>query len=184
MRRHYYISDDLDDLESIEVELEENGVTTAQIHVLSKDDFGVETHHLHHVPSFMKKDVVHSTMIAALFGFLCGALVLFVAQYTGVTNTLGWVPFIFLAVVVMGFITWEGGMWGIQEPNIHFKRFDQALFEGKHVLYVEVKKDQAALLGAIIEGHPKLLKAGVEESSTGLLIDAENSAKDFVKWAP
>ena len=56
--------------------------------------------------------------------------------------------------------------------------------EGKHILYVEVKKDQAGLLGAIIDEHPKLLKAGVEESSSGLLIDAENSAKDFVKWAP
>lgn len=184
MRRHYYISDDLDDLEVIEKELEENGVTTPQIHVLSRDDAGVEAHHLHHVPSFMKKDVVHSTTIAAMFGFLCAVLVLCVAQYTGVTATVGWVPFIFLAVVVMGFITWEGGMWGIQESNIHFKRFEQTLAQGKHVLYVEVTKRQEGLLNSVIDRHQKLLRAGIENSSNGLLVGAENSANSFTKWAP
>ena len=38
MKRHYYISSDLDDLELIERDLEEAGVSTPQIHVLSDDD--------------------------------------------------------------------------------------------------------------------------------------------------
>lgn len=184
MRRYYYISDDLDDLESIEVELEQQGITTPQVHVLSKDDVGVKEHNLNKVPSLMKKDIVHSTSIAALFGFLCGVLVLFVAKYTGITETVGWAPFIFLAVVVVGFITWEGGMWGIQEPNIHFKRFEQTLAEGKHVLFVEVKKDQENILKSVVDRHYNLLHAGTENSSNGFLISAENSAHNFVKWAP
>lgn len=118
MRRHYYISDDLNDLESIETELESHGITTPQIHVLSRDDAGLQKHGLHRVPSFMKKDVVHSTSIAALFGFLCAVLVLSVAQFSGVTQTVGWIPFIFLAVVVMALITWEGGMWGIRKSVV------------------------------------------------------------------
>ncbi len=36
MKRHFYISDDLDDLDRIEVELEEKGVHKPQIHVFSK----------------------------------------------------------------------------------------------------------------------------------------------------
>ena len=36
MLRHYYISDDLDDLEAVELELEGKGVSTPQIHVLSE----------------------------------------------------------------------------------------------------------------------------------------------------
>ncbi|MDX2464364.1 MAG: NAD/FAD-utilizing enzyme [Porticoccus sp.] len=184
MRRHYYISDDLDDLESIERELESQGLTTPQIHVLSRDDKGVQEHHLNKVNSFMKNDVVHSTTIAALFGFLCAVLVLAVAQFSGVTETVGWIPFIFFAVVVMGIITWEGGMWGIQEPNVHFKRFQKALKSGKHILYVEVKKDQEAILTAVTDNHPRLLAAGVEDVATGLLISTENGARYFVKWAP
>lgn len=184
MRRHYYISDDLDDLESIETELESHGITTPQIHVLSRDDAGLRKHGLHRVPSFMKKDVVHSTSIAALFGFLCAVLVLSVAQFSGVTQTVGWIPFIFLAIVVMALITWEGGMWGIHHPNIHFERFQQALDEGKHVLYVEVKKPQEVILLSVTNRHPRLQAAGTEDSSNGLLISAENGANHFVKWAP
>jgi hypothetical protein len=184
MRRHYYISNDLDDLESIENELESSGITTPQIHVLSRDDMGVQEHHLHEVPSFMKKDIVHSTSIAALFGFLCAILILAVAQFSGVTETVGWVPFIFLAVVVMGFITWEGGMWGIQEPNTHFKRFEKVLDAGMHVLYVEVNKDQEALLKSITDKHPRLQTASTEDAATGLLIRAENGVHHFAKWAP
>ena len=38
MNRHYFISDSLDDLDRIEVELEQKGIHKPQIHVLSKDD--------------------------------------------------------------------------------------------------------------------------------------------------
>jgi hypothetical protein len=61
MERHYYLSDDLDDLEAVENELEAAGISTPQIHVLSENDSEVENHHLHEVDSFTKSDVVHST---------------------------------------------------------------------------------------------------------------------------
>ena len=40
MKRHYYISNSLDELEVVERELEAEGVTISQIHVLSEDDAG------------------------------------------------------------------------------------------------------------------------------------------------
>ena len=62
MERHYYLSDDLDDLEAIETELEDAGISTPQIHVLSENDADVETHHLHEVDSFSKSDIAHPTV--------------------------------------------------------------------------------------------------------------------------
>jgi len=56
MKRHYYISDDLDDLEVVERDLEAAGVTTPQIHVLSEDDAGLDAHHLHKVEAVLKRD--------------------------------------------------------------------------------------------------------------------------------
>ena len=58
MQRHYYISDNLDELESVEHELEASGISVEQIHVLSENEAAVEDHHLPEVVSFMKKDVV------------------------------------------------------------------------------------------------------------------------------
>ena len=54
MKRYYYLSTDLDDLEIVERDLEAAGITTPQIHVLSLDDQGVEQHHLHNVEAVLK----------------------------------------------------------------------------------------------------------------------------------
>ena len=40
MKRFYYISDDLDDLEQIEHDLEAGGIARPQIYLLSNDDVG------------------------------------------------------------------------------------------------------------------------------------------------
>lgn len=185
MRRHYFISDDLDDLSSIEKELEDRGISTPQIHVLSMDDAGLHHHHLNDVAPLMRKDVFRATGKAAVFGFLSAVLVLSFAVFSGATETVGWTPFVLLSVIVMGFITWEGGMWGIQEPNIQFKRFQEAINSGRHVLCVDVSKGkQETMMKEIISRHGKLQSAGSEVSSNGLLIGAENSVHRFVKWAP
>ena len=185
MRRYYYISDDLDDLSEIERELEARGMSTPQIHVLSTDDAGLQQHHLNDVAPLARKDVFRTTAKAAVFGFLCAVLVMSFAIFSGATDRIGWAPFVLLAIAVMGFIAWEGGMWGIQEPNIHFKRFQEALEKGKHILYVEVTKGkQEMLLKEVISRHPGIQDAGWEPSSNGLLIGAEKGAHRFAKWAP
>ena len=72
MLRHYFISNNLDDLEVFEEQLEGAGVSTPQIHVLSRNDAEVHRHHhLHEVASLMKKDIVRSTTQGAVVG-LCG----------------------------------------------------------------------------------------------------------------
>ena len=38
MKRHFYVSEDLDDLDRIEQELENRGVHRPQIHVFSRDE--------------------------------------------------------------------------------------------------------------------------------------------------
>lgn len=184
MRRYYFISDELDDLSVIERELEGQGMTRPQIHVLSLDDDGLAHHHLNDVAPLLRKDVIRATAVAGVFGFLSAVLVMAFAVFSGVTASIGWSPFVLLAFVVMGLITWEGGMWGIQQPNSRFRRFQAALAEGKHILYVDVTADQRSILMGVIERHAGLKSAGSEESPNGLLISAENGVQRFAKWAP
>ena len=78
--RHYFISNNLDDLEAFEEQLEAAGITTPQIHVLSLHDEEVAHHdHLNYVQSFMKKDIVHSAELGAVFGICLSAISLIVA---------------------------------------------------------------------------------------------------------
>ena len=136
MLRHYYISDDLNDLQAVETELKAKGVSTPQIHVLSENDAEVEKHHLHAIEAVLKQDVVHSTTVGAVIG-LVAAISLLVVTYLvdWHTTAAGWLPFGFLAVIVLGFCTWEGGLIGIQIPNHQFKRFQKLLKQGKHIFF-------------------------------------------------
>jgi hypothetical protein len=107
MLRHYFISNSLDDLEVFEEQLEAAGVSTPQIHVLSRNDAEVENHHhLHAVQSFMKQDIVRLTERGAVVGLCAFVLVLSAAYFAGWTeSSAGWMPFIFLAVVLLGLST-------------------------------------------------------------------------------
>ncbi len=61
MKRHYFLSDTLEELQTVQSELHGFGITPAQIHVLSEDDAGVEYYHLHPVEAVLRKDVVRGT---------------------------------------------------------------------------------------------------------------------------
>jgi hypothetical protein len=105
---------------------------------------------------------------------------------SGVTETVGWVPFVFLAVVVLGFLTWQGGLFGIQVPNHHYKRFQDDLHAGRHVLFVEVTAEQEAILKSVLNSHPKLKPAGDEHTpiETAVVVGVQNRWKRFLNWAP
>lgn len=162
MKRYFVVSDDLDDLELLEEQLEAAGVLTPQIHVLSLDDTSVESHrHLHDVNSLMKKDLINSTAKGALIGIVASVLALVIPYLAGWTESAaGWIPFVFLSIVLLGFFTWEGGLVGIQRSNTNFKRFDEDLKAGKHVFFVDLKPDQEELLKSTLRSHPTAVLAG------------------------
>jgi len=183
MRRHYFISDNLDDLDVFTDQLENAGLSSPQIHVLSQNDSEVAHHHrLHDVNSFMKVDIVHSTACGAMVGFIASVLVLFVSYIAGWTESAaGWMPFIFLAVVVLGFCTWEGGLFGIQRPNHHFKRFKQALDDGKNVFFVDLAERHESLLVEVLKSHPQVQNAGTGASTPSWFIQWQKSVPRFFR---
>ncbi|MDX5373133.1 MAG: magnesium transporter [Pseudomonadaceae bacterium] len=166
MNRHYYISDDLDELERLESELEASGIATEQIHVLSERDAEVEQHRLHDVNSFMKQDLLHAGRIGSLIGVALAVLVLLLAWLNGwASSAAGWTPFLFLAAVLLGFSVWEGSLFGLQRPNAAFRRFAERLHEGKHLFFVDVSPAQEPILNRTLAQHPRLELAGTGQAS-------------------
>ena len=185
MLRHYYISDDLNDLKVIEQELEQKGLTTPQLHVLSENDAEVEKHHLNAIEPVLKQDVVHSTELGALVGVLAsGALLGTAYLLEWHTTAAGWLPFIFLAVVLLGFCTWEGGLIGIQLPNRQFKRFQKLLKNGKHVFFVDIDKEQEDALNEVVAKHPKLILAGTGEATPTWVVKGQDKFNEFMRVMP
>jgi hypothetical protein len=186
LKRHFYISEDLDDLELLEEELESSGVGIEQIHVLSQGDADLEHHHhLHQVEAVLKKDVVHSMELGAVVGVVAAIAVLGVAYLAGWTDSAaGWMPFVFLSIVILGFCTWEGGLFGIQEPHYQFKRFQEALAQGKHVFFVDINAEQEEGLTRAVEKHPNVQLAGEGEATPEWVVQWQKNWHGFVKTMP
>ncbi|OUS10234.1 hypothetical protein A9Q89_11555 [Gammaproteobacteria bacterium 53_120_T64] len=184
MDRYFFISGDLDDMDLVEKELENAGVTTAQIHVLSRDDDGVARRNLHQVNAFMKTDVVRSTLRGASLGVLAASCVLLFAHYSSATQSIGWLPFVFLSIVLLGFCTWEGGFFGFQVPNAQFKQFEEVLSQGWHVFFVDVSQQELAVLQGVTGRHRGLKPAGMGSSSPHWIIGWQNKYQKFIHWAP
>jgi hypothetical protein len=161
MNRHFYISNDLNDLEQIELELEQEGISAAHSHVLSLDDAEVAAHpSLNEVEAVLRTDVVHSTKVGAVVGVIAATLMIYVVSLTGWAEKATWVPFVFLAIAMLGFFTWEFGFIGIQRKNNRFARFEKALKRGKHIFFVDIESENESILSKILKKHPKLKRAG------------------------
>ncbi len=171
-KRYYILSNSLDELEAFEELLELTEIDTPQIHVLSQDDVGLANHrHLHEVQSLMKLNIVHSVIVGIFIGLGLFAFVLFIAYHFKLTSApVGWVPFIFLAIIVLGFSAWVGGLIGIQKPNYKFTRFDSLLASGKHVIFIDLLPNQIHTFENLLLSHPNLESAGIESSRSHWLI--------------
>ncbi|CAA0107633.1 Uncharacterised protein [BD1-7 clade bacterium] len=159
MSRQYIISNDLDELEQAQQELIDSGVEATQIEVLSEDDAGVEKHHLHGMPSLAKTDLVWSTIRGSLLGFTGMAIVLIVAGSFELTSVTGWAPFVLLAIVVLGICSWEGGLWGIHRFNSRYRKFEERIKNGEHVMIVDFAPILANDVQKVVQVHPKLSSA-------------------------
>ena len=185
MNRHFYISNDLDDLESLEVELETVGISTAHTHVLSLNDAEVAAHpNLNEVEAVLRTDVVHSTKIGAVVGIFAATLMLYVVALSGWAQQSTWIPFIFLAIIMVGFFTWEFGFIGIQRKNNRFARFEKALKNGKHIFFVDIEPENDLLLADIVKKHPKIKRAGDGPSVPQWFIQLQDGFKSFTKTMP
>ncbi|UZJ44756.1 NAD/FAD-utilizing enzyme [Marinimicrobium sp. C6131] len=184
MRRHFYLSDDLDDLERLESDLEARGIARPQIHILSNNDAGLESHHLHQVESLLRKDVIHSGKIGFLIGLVAAAIPLVIAYIVGLSESYLWIPVIFLSIILLGFCTWEGGLIGIQRPNHQYLKFERAINSGRHLLIVDVDPGQEKLLLKVIADHPNVEDMGLGQPVPGWLVGAQKQWQKFVRWAP
>jgi len=184
MKRHYFIGDDLSVIAKVERELRAQGIPGEQIHTLSLDDADAEQRQLNDVQSLMKRDVIHATEIGAMIGLAASVLALVVAHMTGIAERVGWIPFVFLAIVLLGFFTWEGGLIGIQSPNSRFRRFEKALRAGEHVFFVDVEDGEEATVRRVIGQHEQMRPAGTGSSSPRWLVGLQSSARRFFQWAP
>lgn len=180
LTRYFFISTNLDDLEHFGTDLENAGVVTPQIHVLTDNEDEAHRHHVHQVTPFMKRDIVHSAIAGAAVGVCLAVVAFVVTMVAGLHGTeAGSWPFIFLAVILLGFCTWVGGLSGIQSSNSRTRQFDQAVKEGKHVFFVDQPKGHGAELEAVSNRYATVEMAGRDRGAPSWLVFSQHGIKRF-----
>lgn len=184
MKRFYYVTDDLDDLAQVEQELEGAGIAKQQVHVISRDEAGMDRRKLHKVQDFMRRDVVRSGLMGAAAGVACASLILIAAYATDVTETIGWAPFILFALVALGFCTWEGGLFGLHRPHHELKRVESKIRKGQHVLFVDMEPQDVQVMRQVQARHAKLQPMGEGAATPEWVIRAQQKWHQFFQAMP
>lgn len=185
MLRNFYIADDLSELEHVSQSLVQAGLAEEQVHVLSEADEEAAKRRVNAVNSLSKSDIIRSGLIGAGIGAVLAILILLTGLFFDADGVDGWLPFVFLAVVVFGFCTWEGGFRGIQVRNAEFRRFDNMLKLGKHVLIVDIDPAEENKVKKVLGGDgTQLQAAGQEETPRAWVISSQKNINDLVKTLP
>ena len=142
MKKYMYITRDLDNLERTEHELEAEGISRSNIQVMSENEAALYLRDLPSVPDFSKLDVYRYGARGLMAGIAISTAILAIVWAVGMTAAGGWLPFIFLAIVVLGFCTWEGVLMGLHKTNGRFEKFKSSLDKGAHLLIVNVDKKE------------------------------------------
>lgn len=181
--RHFFIADSLDDLDRVVAALRRDGIERVQIHVLTNDDANAVQHpNLPDVTSIMKKDVIRSGELGLAVGLIAAIVVLLTAYLTSATTSIaGWAPWIFLAVLLLGFCTWEGGFIGIQRTNHNFARFKERLAAGQHILFVDITAEQTPGLRIVTEQFPGLVVDSVENGTPQWIMRGQKEIPHFLR---
>lgn len=181
--RYFFVSNDLDELERFEEELENSELVKPQLHLLTLDEGDAAKHqNLHEVTALMKTNVLYSMLYGAAVGLLASIFVLALAHLAGWTQTAaGWLPFIFLAIILLGFFTWEGGLWGIDTPNQQFQRFEKVMRSGRHLFFVDVLpgKGHRKTLERAVGKYPNIESAGTAHGTPHWIVSWQHSLKRF-----
>ncbi|MCV6587850.1 MAG: hypothetical protein OIF57_02305 [Marinobacterium sp.] len=164
MRRYYYLCDDLDELETIEKELEQDGFSHRSIQVLSRDAAGAEHHHLHTLPSLLQLDTFWYALRGLAVGLLLVFLLSLLAWQANLHTLLGLGPLLLLALLITLFCSWEGGFVGFQTFNHRLRRFLPELRKGRHLLLIDIPDERLHRLQQHMRAHPHLYPAGDEQT--------------------
>jgi hypothetical protein len=162
MKRIYYLSNNIDYVKAISDELHQGGISDWNFHVVSRDDAGLYTHHLHGSGPLQRCDFIHWALRGTLFGL---ALSFFaVVGLLWLTN-LPLVAMVSTSLMLTMFSTWVGGLIGISHVHYKVARYYDSLQAGEYLMMVDIPREHAAGIEALIEHHHRGEAKKVGESS-------------------
>ena len=157
MKCLYYLSPTLDISKRVSDDLHEAGVLDWYIHVISKDETGLNQKHIHSSNYLETLDLFRGTTVGGIIGFLVSLIIVALAvkfEPFGfpLSNTIYFLMILFLTL----FGIWEGGLYGIDSENKKIRPFHDEIEAGKFlVLVYSAKEEEGIIKEMMAKKHPE-----------------------------
>ena len=153
----YFLAPTLESTRQISDDLQAAGVKDFFLHVISKDESGLKTQHIHSSNYLETLDLVRDGFIGAGIGLLFGVLL--------VVGTLYFEPFgpnvpVIVYVLIAGVATlfgaWEGGLAGIDSKNKKLSKFRPDIEAGRYLILVYAPRERGVAVRTMMRAkHPE-----------------------------
>ena len=155
MKRLFYVTNNLDDAELISDEVHQQGIDDHHFYVLSRDQKGIKTHHLHGSPRLDKTKILSAGQRASLFSSVIVALTVFgLLLFTDIFAKfilISAVSIVLLGLVALIILKITSGSF----DSYFMTLFNERLDSGEVVIVIDVAKEQSTQIEKIMDAHPK-----------------------------
>ncbi len=158
MKRLYYLSPSIDSAEQVSNDLHEKGITDWNFHIVSRDEAGLYSHHLHSASLLYRTDVVRFVERGLIAGGILGILFTMPLAYIETFTFNVWLAITFFCVL---FGSWAGFVGGISQENYKIQSFHEQISQGQYLIMVDVHKQHEELIRCVMAiRHPEAIVQG------------------------
>lgn len=163
MERHFYISDDISELNKVSIELQEKGVSKPQIHLITPREGASHLDSLTPVEGYFYRSNFQKILTLSFIVILTLAIAS-VSLFLGlnITNML-WIVvpifLLFLYVYHSASFTSESGI-RTDDINVDQEKLKNHIDQGRAILLIEMRESEQSKLDWVIAHHPKIEYAG------------------------
>ena len=145
MRCLYYLSRTLESTQRISNDVRALGVNDSFLHVITKDEAGLQEEHIHSSNYLETLDLVRDGLIGAALGVIPGVFgVALLRYFQPFGPAVPRVVYFAIVAVAILFGAWEGGLAGIASENRKLAQFHDDIERGWYLILIYSPKDQEA----------------------------------------
>lgn len=164
MKCFYYLSPTLADTEHVTEDLHASGVSDWFIHIISKNEAGLNRCHLHSSNYLETMDFLREGLIGAALGMLAGlifaGLIAFLQPFGPEVSIFAYIGVIFLFTC---FGAWQGGLVGISTENRKLQPFHDDIEAGNYLILVYAHRNEEEKVHAMMQRlHPEARLVGLD----------------------
>lgn len=183
MKCIYYLSSTLKCTQDVADDLHRVGVDDFYLHVISRDECGLEKQQIHSANYLETLDIVHDGFIGAALGLLAGLIGILLLTYFKPFGPSMEIPTLVYAVLLGAatlFGAWVGGLTGIGTENRKLRRFHDDIDAGKYLILVYVRKHQEAAVRQMMEErHPDAELVAIDSHFINPFTGVERVARPY-----